>query len=276
MPRIKDFAIVLRESDWSETSQVVTLLSLEHGKFRGLAKGSKRPSPSNVARFSGGIEPITRGQIVASLKPVTGLSTLTEWDLLDPYPHLRNHWPTLQLAWYAVDLANALLPDHEPHPQAYEALSVLLTELMNPDAVGGRLLLYQWSMLASCGYAPRLQLELPLTSTGDPTTQGTCWFDPLEGGVMSETSVAGSRAIALRSTQSTISKDDPGVGPWRVRCETVQLLKTLAEAGALPGDMQKDQRALQRANRLLCAYARHVLDRELPTMGAILRDRNQT
>ncbi len=276
MPRIKDFAIVLRESDWSETSQVVTLLSIEHGKFRGLAKGSKRQSPSNIARFSGGIQPLTRGQIVASLKPVTGLSTLTEWDLLDPYPHLRHHWPTLQLAWYAVDLAHGLLPEHEPHPQAYDALSLLLTQLTLTDQAGASLLLYQWSMLASCGYAPRLQMESSLVPSSHPTTQGTLWFDPQAGGVMSEAQVADSRAVALRATQPTAHRDDPGIGPWRVRSETVQLLKTLAETGSLPNHMKTDHHALQRANRLLCAYARHILDRELPTMGAILRDHGKS
>lgn len=271
MPRIKDMAIVLRESDWSETSQVVTLLSLEHGKIRGLAKGSKRQSPSSVARYSGGIEPLTRGQVVGSLKPITGLSTLTEWDLMDPYPHLRRDLKAMHLALYAVDLANALLPDHEPHPEGYQALSTLLTDLANPARGDVGLLQYQWSMLASCGYAPVLQISAMDRATGsnraDDGAANTWVFDPRAGGVVHEAMVSQSQAGALvRQNNGT---DDPGAGPWKVRRATLNLLAELAGQGSLPQKLAMQD--VIRANRLLCAYARHVLERELPTMGLVLR-----
>ena len=56
MSRFKDQAVCIRMIDWSETSQIVALLTREHGVLRGLAKGSKRMSPSAISRFSGGIE----------------------------------------------------------------------------------------------------------------------------------------------------------------------------------------------------------------------------
>ena len=253
MPRIKDFAIVLRESDWSETSQVVTLLSLDHGKFRGLAKGSRRQSPSSVARFSGGIEPLTRGQVVASLKPRTGLATITEWDLQDPYPHLRQDLATMHVALFAVDLASAMLADHEPHPTAFHALETLLSQLVQSSQRETSLLAYQWAMLQGCGFQPRLDLAEQAVPEG-----GAYWFDPTAGGLIPEPDVTPQ------------GQGNPDQGPWRVRGETVTLLRGLADNQPVSSDT--DKQWLQRANRLLCAYARHVLERELPTMGQILRE----
>ena len=45
VPRLTDNAICIRDLDWSESSQVVVLLTEAHGKVRGLAKGSRRNSP---------------------------------------------------------------------------------------------------------------------------------------------------------------------------------------------------------------------------------------
>ncbi len=70
-----------------------------HGKVRGLAKGSKRTSPSHMQRFSGGIELLTRGEIVATTKPTTELATLTEWDLQDDYHYLRRDLRLSSLAF---------------------------------------------------------------------------------------------------------------------------------------------------------------------------------
>jgi DNA repair protein RecO (recombination protein O) len=122
MPRLKDQAICIRLFDWSETSQIVALLTEHHGKVRGLAKGSKRTSPGAVARFSGGIEMLTQGQIVWISKPSVELATLTEWDLQNPYRHLRQDLTAQRLSLYAADLTGALLAEHDPHPNVFAAL----------------------------------------------------------------------------------------------------------------------------------------------------------
>ena len=137
MPRFKDHAICIRHIDWSETSQVVALLTREQGKVRALAKGSKRTSPGAVARFSGGIELLTLGQAVGIIKPSTDLATLTEWDLQNPYFHLRRDLAAHETALYAADLSNALLADHDPHAGVFAALAQLLEVLAEPSRRAG-------------------------------------------------------------------------------------------------------------------------------------------
>ena len=107
MPRIKDQAICLRLLDWSETSQIVQLLTREHGKVSGLAKGSKRFAPSSIARFSGGIELMTGGELLANHKPTTDLLNITEWDLQQPWWHAAS-----QVLLLAPELRGASLVHH--------------------------------------------------------------------------------------------------------------------------------------------------------------------
>ena len=259
MPRFKDQAICIRLIDWSETSQIVTLFTEQHGKLRGLAKGSKRTSPSSVARFSGGIELLTGGQAVGVIKPTADLASLTEWDLQHPYWHLRQNLTTQELAFYAADLTNAMLSDHDPHPTSFAALADLLINLTNPLNHGEVLLRYQWQLLEDTGYRPQLEIDV---QTGHPIdyrlVEGvgenakdpspSYAFDPISGGITCGLSV------------------NPSHERWRVRPSTVMALRQMSTGLATT----QDRTVIDRANKLLCAYVRTILDRELPTMRFLL------
>ena len=49
MPLEKATALVLRTTDWSETSRIATLWTREFGKVRALAKGGGGSSPASKA-----------------------------------------------------------------------------------------------------------------------------------------------------------------------------------------------------------------------------------
>ena len=268
MPRFKDQAICIRLFDWSETSQVVGLLTQEHGKVRGLAKGSKRTSPGCVARYSGGIELLTMGQVVATIRPTSDLATITEWDLQETWRHFRTDLEAQRLGLFAVDLAGAMLADHDSHPGAFTALRDVLSALGEPSQRDAALLTYQWRMLVECGYRPELAQDVLAGAVLED--RATFNFDPKAGGL---------------TAQGAAQSDESGPGPWRVRRETVLALRSVAAASvnvdpsravtsadaASPG-LGLDVSAVGRANRLLYAYARSILDRELPT-AAFLFDR---
>lgn len=245
MPRLKDQAICIRHLDWSETSQVVVLMSERHGKVRGLAKGSKRMSPSHMQRFSGGIELLTRGEVVATTKPTAELATITEWDLQADHYHLRRDLAAHRLGLYAADAVHALSAELDPHPGTYHALRTVLEALADPSARTRALLRFQWALLEDAGYRPELERDVQ-DNTPLPA-QSTYRFDPHRGGLTSQERV--------------------GDADWRVRRETVELLRALGGEG-VPDTA--DAGTIDRANRLLCAYLRAILDRELPTMRYVL------
>lgn len=256
MPRFTDDALVIRVQEWSETSQIVTLLTRRRGKVRGLAKGSKRLSPSSVQRFSGGFELLTGGQVVAITRPTSELASLIEWDLVEPCGHLRRDLAALQWSYYAADAVHALIADEDEHEAVYAAMLALLEGLAKPEATprDDLLLRFQWQLLSFCGYRPVVERDvITEQSLGE---RATCWFDARRGGL----------------TADAMDPPDPMRGPWRVRRETVEALRAVASQPSLTGStrMQADRRAIAGANRLLCVYVRAILDRHLPTMDAVL------
>ena len=247
MPRLTDNAICIRDLDWSESSQVVVLLTQTHGKIRGLAKGSRRNSPSATARFSGGINLLSQGQVVVTTKKDTQLASVTEWDLQEDHYHLRTSLLAQWSAMFAADLANALLADEDPHPGAFNAMQSLLTALADEDAIGAALLRFQWALLVDVGYQPELENDVE-TGTSLPGAKAYS-FDPKLGGL---------------TTRNGMHDEH-----WRVRAETVELLRAVAN-GETPESFDRD--VIERANRLLCTYFRSLIDKQLPTMNFVLND----
>ncbi len=253
MPRFTDDAIVLRQTDWSETSQLVTLLTAERGKVRGLAKGSKRMSPSSLARFSGGFELCGRGQVLATTRRTTSLAAVTEWDLRAAYPQLRQDRRAWELAMVSVDFADAVLAEEDPNDQAFAILARFLDDVGLPPGGGASassgeaaLLVYQWDLLRAAGYRPELDAD---AVTGEALPAASAYaFDARAGGL-------------VRQASST---------SWNVRAQTIALLRRVDRGTWDRPSEDQAGPAVVRANRLLCVYLRAVLDRELSTMRYIL------
>lgn len=250
MPTISDQAVCIRRWDFSETSQTVSLFTRAHGVIRGLAKGAKREKGS----FSGGFDPLTRGHLVAIVKPGRDLATLTEWDLQDTCRHLRTSLPANRTAMYMADLVHHMVTDHDPHERLFDAFVEGLQELRDSDRGDAALLVFQWRLLAETGYAPVLDRDAQTGRSLDED-EPTLAFSAGAGGVVADNG-AGDR--------------------WRVRLETVELLRTVAEGRFEPD--RADHEATERANRLLAAYIRELIGAEpaafrwrFPDLSAWLR-----
>src|SRR6202012_3711180 len=80
-------AIVVRGTDWSETSRITTLFTREFGKVRALAKGGRRLK----SNFDVAFDLLTVCQIVFIRKSSGGLDLLTEARLEEQFPVLRRN-----------------------------------------------------------------------------------------------------------------------------------------------------------------------------------------
>jgi DNA repair protein RecO (recombination protein O) len=242
---LKDNAICLRLADWSETSQIVVLLTEAHGKLSATAKGAKRQAPSSLAKFSGGVELGTGGEAVLTVKNPNDLANLIEWDLRQPHWRLRRSLSAYRLGMYALDLTHHLVHDHDPHPQTYAALRDFLGALDEGANDAAALLGFQWSLVVDLGYEPVLDRDAQTDESLDEAAE-TAAFSAEAGGLVSDTGTADR---------------------WRVRMTTVRVLRAVA-SGEDPSGM--DGESLERANRLLCVYFRAILDKQLPTMDYVL------
>jgi len=236
VPTIRDEAVCLRRWEFSETSQTVCLLTREHGVLRGLAKGARR----DRGRFSGGFDILTRGEVVAIVKPGRDLATLTDWHLQDTARALRLSLEAHRAGLYVADLIYHMLTDQDPHSALFDRLVAALVKLGDPAEVAGALLRLQWAVITECGYRPVTDRDVR-TGKPLPAAARTLAFDPEAGG---------------------LTHDPTGGSGWLVRRATADLLEALNsddEGVPLPAETA----TIDRANRLLAVYLRGILGFEL-------------
>ncbi len=268
VPAEPDEAICIRQWDWSETSQTVSLFARSAGLVRALAKGAKRPK----APFSGGIELLTRAGIGVILRPNSDLALLTEWDLQETFPSLRRSLGAYHAGLFMADLVHHAVTDHDPHVNLYDALLASLRALDDDAVIPLTLLRFQWATLVGTGYKPVLDADArtgtPLAFTARPASYR---FDPDLGGLVSD-SAPGDAPSPAPGSQAR-----PRHGAWRVRAATIDLIRRVASESANSGGrappaahpVAHDPHSVDRANRLLAAYFRHILGREPRTFPLV-------
>lgn len=245
MPPVYDEAICIRQWDWSETSQTVSLFGRQLGVIRALAKGARRPK----APFSGGIEVLNRGNVGVIIKQTSEVMLLTEWDLVEQFPALRRSLEAHYAGLYMTELVHHAVHDHDPHPALYDAMLSGLRALDDERARRVTLVNFQWAVLAETGYKPELAANV---ATGEVLAAAKSYrFSPSLGGLLPDEGATQEHA-------------------WRVRAETIEILRRLPLDPHTPGPPSVE--SVNRAGRLLAAYLRYVLGRE-PRMLPYLYDR---
>jgi DNA repair protein RecO (recombination protein O) len=154
----KDTAICIRATDFSETSQIVTFFSREHGKISAIAKGSKRPKSA----FGGTIEIFSNGKIVFTDSDKEILSTLTEFE--PNYDEsaqvgLQKNLFVLNCCFFAAELLNKLTHDYDPHPELFDSFLQFLLNARkenNNKQILALLIFFQLTILKEIGLQPIL------------------------------------------------------------------------------------------------------------------------
>ncbi|MBA4067796.1 MAG: DNA repair protein RecO [Isosphaera sp.] len=176
MPAEQALALVVRGTDWSETSRITTLFTREFGKVRALAKGGRRLK----SNFDCAFDLLSVCRVVFLRKASGGLDLLTEARLEEQFPVLRNDLPALYAGYYVAELLADGTQDYDPHPALFAAaLDTLrgLGEGANPqDAATG----FELVWLRELGYSPRLDA----CATCGGGVESRAAFSPAAGGVL--------------------------------------------------------------------------------------------
>jgi DNA repair protein RecO (recombination protein O) len=239
---VKDNAICIRRSDYSETSQVVTLFARDSGKVGGLAKGSKRPKNRS---FAGGFELLTAGSVVFRTPRSTGLALLTEWAPTETFGHLRSDLAALHHAYYLAELLDRMTEQLDPHPALYEPLLRSLRALANPDGRAAVLLAFEYYLLRVLGMLPNLR---QCACGRVPPQRGSVPFNPEAG------------TLVCGRCDLPVGADLQATAAVRAGFEALRRGPVLGEAAALPA-----RRAVAMSH-LLRRYVTHQLGRPLRTL----------
>lgn len=195
MALTSDEAIILKLSDYSETSQIVTLLTRESGLVRLIAKGARR---ATKARPSVGLDLLEIGQMTFHpARGEAGLGTLGEWKQLTALLGLRGDLLRVHVALYAAECTLAVTSENDPCPEIFEGLRGLLEGLAGERSTSedaepaARLLQYQAALLKEIGYAPNLR---QCVVCGRQRRRGApAWFSSSAGGLVCVECEAGVR-----------------------------------------------------------------------------------
>ena len=154
----RDLAICIRAIDYSETSQIVTFFTREHGKIGAIAKGSKRPK----SPFDGPIEFFSCGEILFTDSDREKLATLTEFDT--DYSNtagteLYKNIFALNCCFFAAELLTRLTDDYDPHPELFDKFRQFLLDTQkqqNNPQILSLLIYFQLTLLREAGLQPIL------------------------------------------------------------------------------------------------------------------------
>lgn len=179
MPLVRDQAVVVRLTDYSETSQIAVVFTADAGLLHLIAKGARRGSKQ---RFAAGLDLLEWGDV--SYAPPRGdasLATLTEWTQRDAFAGLRRDLLRLYCGLYAAEATVTLTEPGDPHPELFAALRDLLAALAGEASAPPLASQFQHALLRAIGLAPTLDR---CVACGCTPAGGPIYFSATAGGAL--------------------------------------------------------------------------------------------
>jgi DNA repair protein RecO (recombination protein O) len=201
MPMERAEALVLRTTDWSESSRIATLWTRERGKVRALAKGGRRLRSA----FESALDLLTHCGIVLLHKTTGGLDLLTEAQVIEVFPRLRGNLQAYYGGCYLAELLADGTQDLDPHPDLFDAALTTLRSLGDGLPVGQELAGFELVWLRELGFQP--VLDTCAGCGGELAGEGLS-FSCAAGGVL---------CPDCRTTQS--ERRPLSAAAWRALCE---------------------------------------------------------
>lgn len=221
---VRTEAIVLHALDYSETSQIVSLLTRQQGRTTVMARGARRPK----SRFGSALQPMSYVEVIYYHRPGRELQTLKEASHSRRLRFLVDDVVKLSVGFRMVELVRALTEPGDPQPTLFNALLQALIQLdAAPTRATHVLPHFQLRLAGSLGFAPRIDKPdvLELSEKG-------AFFDPAVGAVRPQPGPQALRASrgALRALAVFARADLATALRMRLRPEVLDEVLVLIDA----------------------------------------------
>jgi DNA repair protein RecO (recombination protein O) len=168
-------AIILRRKDFGEADRILTLFTPNHGKFRAVAKGIRKPR----SRKAGHLELFTCSRLL--LAKGRDLDVVTQAETVNAFRPLREDLLRGAYAAYAVELLDKFTPDNEDNPELYHLLREALGWLGKSDNLALTARYYELHLLSMAGFQPQL---FRCVACGSKIVAEDQYFSIQDGGVV--------------------------------------------------------------------------------------------
>ena len=145
-------ALIVRFTDFSETSRIVTAYTEELGKVRGLAKGGRRLK----SNFESALDLLTVCSIVLLRKPSRQLDLVIEARVTERFAALTRKLDALYAGYYLAELLSDFTQEDDPHPTLFQSAVATLRQLGTSDLTTEIILHFETQLLRELGFAPIL------------------------------------------------------------------------------------------------------------------------
>ncbi|MEL7310650.1 MAG: DNA repair protein RecO [Pseudomonadota bacterium] len=154
-------AWVLHRRDFRDSSQIVELLTAEHGRVSVVAKGIKRPK----SRLRGLLQPfrLLRVSWVAKRE----LGTLTDVDA-ESSPPTALSGDALLAGYYVSELCLKLTHKHDPHPELFDLYGQVIEALRSSASVDACLRPFEDRLLRELGFGVNWSVDIETGQSVEP------------------------------------------------------------------------------------------------------------
>ena len=183
MPYHRTSGVVLRCTDYSESSQVVAVLTPDLGQIHALAKGTRRPRRDG----RGALDLLNYCDLVLAQRPPGQLHILAEWSLREMFPRLRAGLSRVWAACYAAEVALVATSENPEDGVLCNELVDLLRRLDRSAAGGDRVESEHLALFRYLLRALRMLGTAPATESCAQCggrLEGLIRFSPASGGVL--------------------------------------------------------------------------------------------
>ena len=118
MPLHDSEAIVLRTYPLGDADRLVSLLTRDHGRLRGVAQGARRPK----SRFGAALEPLTYLRVFYYERENRDLVRIRQCEILESFLDVQQDYRCGLALSLTAEITEAVLPEREPQDAAFRLL----------------------------------------------------------------------------------------------------------------------------------------------------------
>ena len=118
MAIIKTESIVLKCTNYRETSKIVTFYTRSHGKLRGIAKGVR----SSRSRWGGALQSMAYLNLFVYFKENKDLHLISNAEHVDLYKSIFSDYDKMQVGFRLIELVDRTTAEHQQNTEVFELL----------------------------------------------------------------------------------------------------------------------------------------------------------
>ncbi|HUI57272.1 MAG TPA: DNA repair protein RecO [Bryobacteraceae bacterium] len=221
MPACVSEALVLRTYPFKEADLVVSFLTRDQGKLRGVAKRARRPKSA----FGAGLERLSYVRMAYFQRETRELVNLDSCELIrSQFGLVSDYWTSVALDYFA-EVSDQLLPSAEPSETFFRLLLAVLDSLQPAEACRAwRAVTYfsLWALRLS-GWLPEMNVCLGCGSVlGDQETPERAFFGRGQAGLV----CSHCRATLVASSAWELSTESRALAAEMLRRPVTQVSRT--------------------------------------------------